>query len=274
MARESWAALPLASQVDLDELKSAEQGLLTVGLLRADADRLVPDERLQRVCAGSGEAPLEVLLSLILEAEPPLWLFAAAADPGRLATELVPYDVENGLKSVIADPARRQAFLLARARTIDTEERRKLGVTGEEAIVRACRAELEAAGAEEAACAVRRVSLVSDELGYDVVAPRLDGSERRLEVKATRSSGREVTIFLSRNEYEVGLADPDWYLVLARIRLDGRSDVAGHTSASALTPLLPTDTSREGRWQVTQLRLDIHDLRAGLPAAASHTVKP
>jgi len=267
VARASWAKLPLGGQVDFDELYLAEEGLLEAGLLGVQGGCLVPAAALAQACSGSQSIPFEELLALILEASRPLWLMTAAGDGGRLATELVPDDVVAALKTVIADPARREAFLLARARKVDADRRVELGDAGEDAVASACCQQLIEGGAAAAAAQVRRVSLISDELGYDVVAPRLDGSLRRLEVKATRSSATTVTIIVTRNEIETGRADPDWSVVVVRVPPDGESTILGHAAASALEPLLAADRHELGRWLQVALRLNIDRLEPGLPAA-------
>ncbi len=266
-ARDSWVALPLSGEVDLNELKAAETGLSEVELLRSEGALLLPEQKLFDVCELGPPAPLELLLGLLLEASPPLWMRAATADGTRLASELVPEEAEIAIGTVIEDPARREAFLLARARTVDARERIELGAIGEKAVVQACQEQLRTLGSKEKAAQVRRVSTISDELGYDVIAPRLDGTTRRLEVKASRATGTEVTVFLTRNEFETGRADPDWRLVVVHADRSGESTVLGHTGGAALELLVPADRFDGGRWQVVRLRLLVGALEAGLPAA-------
>jgi hypothetical protein len=275
-ARARWHSLPLAGEVDLGELKVAEVGLREAGLLRPVGNVLAPVPALSSLCQAPGPVPYEFLLGLILEETSPLWLLTAAADGEQLAAELVPEEVEDALASVIEDPARREAFLLARARTFEAKERNAIGAAGEEAIVNACKQELKELGEEEAARQVRRVSEISDELGFDVVAPRIDGSVRRLEVKATRSAALEVTVFLSRNEFETGRSDPDWRLVVVRMKRDGGHSIVGHVGGAGLVGLTPEDRHDAGCWQVARIRLPLSSLVAGLPSAAAsgHNLSP
>lgn len=268
-ARDLWTSLPLAGEVDLVELRAAEEGLRGARLLSLDDGRLVPAGALYQACASPGPVPLELLLGVVLEAAPPLWLLTAGTNGETLAEELVPDEVSDAVAAVIEDPARREAFLLARAQTVDAAERAAIGAAGEQAVVDTCQKELRALCAEEVADQVLRVSKISDELGYDVVAPRIDGSVRRLEVKTTRSTAPEVAVFLSRNEFETGRVDPDWWLVVVRAERDGKHSMLGHVSAPALAELLPTDRHEFGRWQVARVRLAAKDLVAGLPPAAA-----
>jgi hypothetical protein len=264
IAHASWMQLPLAGEVDVHELQVAERELLSAGLLRRDGECLRCAERLQAVCEQRHSEVEELLLSLLLETTRPLWLRTAGGGE-RLATELIPEDAAAALATVIPDPARREAFLLARARTVDAHERQELGAHAEEVAVAACRAELVADGRQDHAARVRRVSLISDELGYDVIAPRLDGIMRRLEVKGTRSVAASVAVTVTRNELTVGLADPDWSLVVVHMEQEDHGHVVGHVPAAALQPLLPEDRHVHGRWQTARLRLMVGALRPGLP---------
>lgn len=266
-AHQSWGNLPLGGSVDFADLRRAEQALLEIGLLERDGGRLCPAPELAACTAGLGPANPEPLLALVLDREAPLWLRTAVPDESTLRAELLPDDANAALTATIPDPARREAFLLSRAQKVESRERTLLGDEGEEAVVAACRSQLESIGAEALASAVARVSLISDELGYDVTAPRCDGSLRRLEVKATRSSTETVRVFLSRNEIAIGLADPDWFLVLAHCPHEGERTILGHVAATALEPLLPADRDDRGRWQTAALRLAVSALEPGLPPA-------
>jgi hypothetical protein len=266
-AHRSWGDLPLGGTVDFAELRAAERALIEIGLVERDGDELLPASEFAACTAGAEEENAEPLLALVLEREAPLWLRTAVPDDATVRSELLPEDARAALAGVIPDPGRREAFLLARARKIATLERELLGGEGEEAVVAACRAQLTELGAGELAAAVRRVSLVSDELGYDLIAPRTDNSVRRLEVKSTRSPGATVRLFITRNEVTVGLADPDWFLVVARRGKDGEWTVLGHTAAASLQTLLPVDCDTRGRWQMAVLVLTIEDLESGLPPA-------
>ncbi len=266
-AHASWMNLPVGGSVDLNELYAAEAALLDLGLVqRMGDDWLWPTQPLHAVCSRDEPQTDELLFGLVLEAGRPLWLSTAAGEGDTVAHELIPDEVMTGLSEVIPDPARREAFLLARARTVDARAREMLGTTGEEHVVGALREQLRVLGAEIEAERVRRVSLISDELGYDITAPRLDGRLRRLEVKATRSQSSAAWIILTRNELTAGIADPDWYLVVVRVA-EPRSEVLGWTPAANLQALAPKDSHRHGRWQSARLLLAIDALAPGLPPA-------
>jgi hypothetical protein len=267
IAHSSWMDLAVGGSVDLDELHAAEVALLELGLIRrSEDDWLWPTQPLCAACHRDDPLTDELLLGLVLEAARPLWLSTATGEGDAVAPELIPDAVVAGLSAVIPDPARREAFLLARARTVDARARELLGTIGEEHVVAALKTQLRALGGELEAERVRRVSLISDELGYDVTAPCLDGRLRRLEVKATRAQRSTVAIVITRNELTAGLADPDWYLVVVRIA-ESHSEVLGWTPAASLQALLPEDRHRHGRWQSARLLLALTALSPGLPPA-------
>lgn len=267
VAHESWANLPLGGTVDFAELHAAERALIDVGLITQHCGRLHAAPELAACTAEASTAmdSIELALALVLDRESPLWLRTAAAEESNIKYELLPDDVRAALSVVIPDPDRREAFLLARAAKVEVHERTLLGDEGEEAVVAGCRTQLAQAGAAEMAAAVRRVSSISDELGFDVSAPRIDGSTRRIEVKATRSHVGAVRVFVTRNEIITGLADPDWYLVVVCCEHNGNRAVLGHASAAELLPMLPTDQHSRGRWQMARLRLSVVELEPGLP---------
>ena len=140
-----------------------------------------------------------------------------------------------------------------------------LGALGEEHVVDVCRAELGAAGRQDLANRVERVSKRSDQLGWDVDAPTLGPRRRKLEVKTTRASGPLLKCFLSRNEARIGGQDPEWSLVVCRVDENDQIEVVGWCAMRELTSLLPDDRHPQGRWQSVALTIHKEVLRPGLP---------
>jgi hypothetical protein len=267
--RKSWINLPLGGVVDLVEMQTAYDALIHNGLLIREGVRLVPGSRLAAACSAPFEDAIEVILALIIETERPLWLMTAANDRQHVLGELIPEVASRTLESVIPDAARREAFLLARSRVVDAEALRAVGQHGEVFVADCCRRELTQAGRPDLAARVCHVSKVSDELGYDVTAPRLDGSVRRLEVKTTCYASANVAFFITRNEIEVGLRDADWFLIVTRIDGSASTDLIGWASASVLRLLLPKDPCEGGSWHTARLHLPVQELAAGLPPISS-----
>ena len=61
---------------------------------------------------------------------------------------------------------------------------------------------------------VKRVSLKSDSLGYDILSFDEDGKERYIEVKATRSKVGDANFFLTINEFKTAQEKENYYIYL------------------------------------------------------------
>lgn len=263
-ARASYLRLPTDLVFDVDDLVAGERLLLDVGLLSDGGGHLQGNVRLGTLAELYEDEALTTLLALVLGERPPLWLRTAAASPAGLDTELIPAEASTVLGTLVPDPQLREALLLAAAERIDARELSEAGAAGEEAVVAACRDELHDAQRPDLAGDVQRVSLISDRLGYDVVAPTLDGSSRRLEVKTTRRKAR-LEVFISRNEATVGLRDVAWALVFCRLGDGGEVEIVGWCRGECLEPLLPENRHARGRWASTAITLAPEELRPGLP---------
>ncbi len=150
----------------------------------------------------------------------------------------------------------------------DADRRAVIGAAGEELVVQACRRDLQQMGGLALLSAVQRVSLISDNFGYDVVAPTLDRRIRRLEIKSSsRPVVSSVRFYLSRNEFDAGRRHPhEWALVTCTVGADAAGGtVVGWCRAEALIPYLPSDVN--GRWTEAFVVLPVGALNAGLPSS-------
>jgi hypothetical protein len=175
------------------------------------------------------------------------------------------------LDQLVADPARREQMLVALGRRFDDTYQRLLGDIGEEIVVGAARAELNALGYPQLATAVRRISLATDQAGYDITAPRVMGNARLLEVKATSTAMPTTSIHLTRNELETGCRyESDWALVVCRISdvIERKGEIVGWTSGPALSEVAPHDTE-SGQWESALITVQVDALVPGLPSAIS-----
>lgn len=249
VAKESYWKRATGGVFSPADLQRGEDALVDAGFVVRDKEHLTLTPRLAELADAAEEDAIEVLAVALLE---PLCLDTAMAG------------IEDVLKELIEDPSRRELIVLALGRHFDDSLRREVGDIGEELVVAHARAELATLGYPDLSAKVRRVSLVSDQLGYDVTAPRLAGSDRRLEVKATTTGGGEV--FLSRNEADVGARFADWSLVVCEVtNIDRRTgSVLGWCNRAELGPFLPTD-SPGGTWQSAAIELARLPLQPGLP---------
>ena len=257
----SYLATPSGGILSSSGLVVAQQWLVDQGWLTRKGATLRASPRSQALPKqDETELARDLVRATILDS-PPAWLSASTAR-GQVRQEFLPEDAER-LFADMFDDEDRDAILLAAATKYDEAPLRALGEAGEEAVLAACRSFLEGRGRPELAREARRVSLISDAMGWDISAPNLAGQVCRLEVKCYR--GRDPTVYLTRHEFNVGLRQSRWYLVLCRSTGDSAPVVVGWTTAAPLIPRMPTDVARSAEWQVARVRIGESELRPGLP---------
>lgn len=253
VARESYWHRATGGQFSAADLRLGEDALVEAGFVRRDDDHLTLTPLLAELVDADGDDALEALAVALLAAR-------------HLPTD-DPEATEETVTALIDDPDRREEVLLALGRRFDDALLREIGAIGEELVVAAARDELEALGHHILARQVRRVSLISDQLGYDVSAPRIAAGPRLLEVKAT--AGDRGLVFLSRNEADTGQRFADWSLVLCTIgEVEARTGtITGWCQHSDLAVFLPADPPG-GRWESVSIEVSRLELRPGLPRPA------
>jgi hypothetical protein len=251
-ARESYWHKATGGIFTASDLAIGEALLKDTGLVLERENRLFLTTQLEEMLDGLSE---DAISGLALEA---LCLVSPREAP-KSAESLV---------ELVPDAQKREELLLARAQRFDDSTRRLIGEIGEELVVSSARRELAELGRQDLARAVRRVSLSSDVLGYDINAPRIIGPPRLLEVKSTTRNEDTFMIHISRNEASVGAKFTDWAMVICRIvDIEARSgEVCGWCPASTFSARLPTD-SAGGRWEQAAIELLVEDLHPGFPLA-------
>jgi len=249
-AREAYWRKATGGEFSAESIAVGEALLLDLGLLVARGGRLYPTAALGELLQGS----LEDAISMIA-------LEASVLIPGVAGQS-------SDLQDLVPDPERREEILVARAGRFDDLHRRRVGELGEEIVVQVARTELNDLNRPDLARQVRRVSLESDALGYDINAPRLIGRPRLLEVKATTHDGDLLPIHISRNEAETGNRYVNWSLVVCRIHdLDSRAgELLGWCQLVNFRSRLPIDVEH-GRWESAEISISLGDLTPNLPLA-------
>lgn len=268
IVHRSYVRLPTDGIYHADDLERGELLLLQCGLLIAENSVLYPTDRLRALVDLPIDEAAPLLLAVVAEKSTPLWIHTAVRGDA-VWPEFISEQDERVLAQVIPDLDRREAFLLALGNRSPSALLAHVGALGECMVVQQSRQDLEAVGRNDLAARVQRVSLISDQLGYDVVAPTVGGTLRRMEVKTTTNAGySHIEIHLSRNEAMVGLRDPSWALVVCRVCNGHAEEIVGWCRATALSSLLPKDMHTRGKWESAKLLLEREMLMSGLPPYA------
>jgi len=263
IALEAYRRLPSDGVFAVHDFLAGEDALVAASLVRRDGGRLVIADPLPTLAYLSDEPFCRDVLARLLDEIRPLWILAAAGE--SFAPENIPDGAATLLSLLYPNPTEREAFLLKLGRRHSEDELCEVGELAECHVEAETREQLSFEGRGDLAQRVRRVSLLSDQLGYDVTAPRLDGSERRLEVKGTRGEGSVVRIVISRNEANVGQRDPAWALVVCRVGRDKAVSTLGWMTGPEIASQLPIDPAVGGYWDSATIFLDVRTLRPSLP---------
>jgi hypothetical protein len=268
--RNSYPSVATGGMFRPDDLQAGESLLEKTELLRRSGQWVERTAPCAYVCALPDDVAVEVMLQLVLVADPPLWLFSAVVDDD-VHWEQIPTQDALALGRALANAERREALLLQLGRRVHEDRNRALGLEGELWVEAACRQRLLEQGREDLAREVFRVSALSDQLGYDISSPDIAGHRHRIEVKAASGVGgmdSHVQFFISRNEARVGVADPGWSLVAVRKDvLSGQMSLLGWCRVEQFANELPTDNVEWISWASAKVNLAEAALSSGLPLA-------
>lgn len=256
--RRSYPHLPSDGVFDHDDFLVGEALLTLAGLASTDETHIH-----STIATGAGPAPLKVILLGYLERQVPPWV-GAATTYGHVDWTRVPEEAKGGFEALFQDSYEREAVLLQIARTFDDRLLKEIGEAGEVFVAESWRHGLAVNGCAHLAPAVERLSEISDQLGYDLRAPALDGSTRRVEVKTTVAQESFFRMVLSRNEAVVGLSDLNWRLVACR-KTGAEIAVIGWCKAETIRPYFPTNVEAGSRWLTVEIELPVEMLTPDLP---------
>ena len=212
---------------------------------------------------GRSADPILRLLERWLFNSQPLWLSLAVSELA-VQSELIPDRALNLISRCTSNTQQRDELLLAAAAKVDVERREEVGAAGEEAVVAAARTALTDGGQWELAQLVERVSLVTDALGYDVVTPGFDAEPRHLEVK-TAASSTTRRFYISRSEFNRGLRDPRWFIVLCHLKEEGDVGIHGWLPIDRIADRMPSDVDGGARWETAIVSYELSMVEPGLP---------
>ncbi len=210
--------------------------------------------------ARTAEAIREALLEASVRGA--LWLKDADVlirEPGEL-----PEDALMAAEALGISPG--EAFSVVRRAwgRVDTAERERIGSAGEKALVKLFEKETDVQ--------VRHVAAEADGYGYDISVDTA-GVVSHLEVKSTTRRNR-LLVYLSRNEYETMLSDPDWVLVAVRLDADLRLVRVETVDLYWVSEAVPRDSGLGGRWGSVRLDIPESALVPGIPKLAEAVRHP
>lgn len=256
-ARETYWHVATGATIPPDDLALGEALLIDLGLATVTGEVLRRTEDLEALLAGDEDL---VVSSMLL---------AATRLLDRPLSEEVLVAFRSRVTETLRDAQHRDATIAVMMALFDASRRILVGDIGEDHVVREARRELVDAGHERLALSVRHVSRVSDAYGYDITAPRVDGSARLLEVKSTTDIGaEEVTVFISRHEADVGARHDEWALVVCHVQdLDHRiARTVGWLRYAQIEERLPMNLAG-GRWESASVSIPLALLSEGIPSA-------
>jgi len=118
---------------------------------------------------------------------------------------------------------------------------------------------------EELHSDIVQTSLFDDRAGYDVISPSAKLQHRiLLEIKTTSRPGDDFTFYLSRNEWNTALRNPNWYLVLVK-KVKGECALFGYLDNESLVNYYPCDRHHDFQWTNVVGKLGLDDVYSGFP---------
>jgi hypothetical protein len=144
---------------------------------------------------------------------------------------------------------------IPKSQTINHAVLEKIGAVGEEIVLQTFRSIFLNKDRPDLARLVKRVSLISDEFGYDIEVITPSGSSLKIEVKSSVEMPKDkVEFFITRHESIVSCNSQNWYLIFCFVSDVERSagEVIGWIDNSTLVKAWPVDSAFSG-WKLTEI---------------------
>lgn len=194
----------------------------------------------------------EYLLASLLESADPPWL--ENADVLVHNSDDLPQDIERWSDLLELPDSSGLRVVRRISGKIDLARRAQVGNAGETELCMLLEAKWPGA--------INHVAETDDGFGYDVSASIQD-VEWHLEVKSTTRRGR-LSFFLSRHEFETGLADKYWKLLVVGLDDELRANCVAEVDQSALKEFAPADRATSASWASARYDLGEGHLSPGL----------
>lgn len=194
----------------------------------------------------------QLFFERILENSTPAWLQDAdilIPDASELPQDAANLANTLGLTEQVAFTAVRHVH-----GRIDLAKRALIGSAGEQALINFLESRWPGS--------TFHVAQHNDGFGYDITFFH-ENTEWHLEVKSTTRRGRLI-VHLSRHEYEVGLQDPNWRLIVLGLDDQMQIDALATVQHDRLVVRAPKDICAEAKWQSASYQFSSKDLQYGL----------
>ena len=192
------------------------------------------------------------IMTTAFQLDPPAWL--ADADTLVRSTDDLPHDADQLGIALGLDPDGTFGAVRRAQRKVDAEALARIGSAGELGLITLLEARWPGSTAH--------VASLDDTAGYDITLT-VEDTTWHLEVKATKRQGRLVA-YLSRNEYDTGLSDPRWRLVVVGLRQDLTLAALATVRREVCGDRAPRDTHEAAGWASAKYELMPDDLLPGL----------
>ena len=144
---------------------------------------------------------------------------------------------------------------IPKSQTINHAVLEKIGAVGEEIVLQNIRSIFLNKNRSDLARLVKRVSLISDEFGYDIEVVTPGGTNLKIEVKSSVEMPKDkVEFFITRHESVVSCTAQNWYLIFCFVSDVERSvgEVIGWIDNSTLIKAWPVDSAFSG-WKLAEI---------------------
>ena len=144
---------------------------------------------------------------------------------------------------------------IPKSQTINHAVLEKIGAVGEEIVLQNIRSIFLNKNRSDLARLVKRVSLISDEFGYDIEVVTPGGTNLKIEVKSSVEMPKDkVEFFITRHESVVSCTSQNWYLIFCFVSDVERSagEVIGWVDNSTLVKAWPVDSAFSS-WKLAEI---------------------
>lgn len=144
---------------------------------------------------------------------------------------------------------------IPKSQTINHAVLEKIGAVGEEIVLQNIRSIFLNKNRSDLARLVKRVSLISDEFGYDIEVVTPGGTSLKIEVKSSVEMPKDkVEFFITRHESVVSCNSQNWYLIFCFVSDVERSagEVIGWIDNSTLVKTWPVDSAFSS-WKLAEI---------------------